>query len=447
MKFLCLFLILIACLPLSIHAQTNATIRNLEAKRGGLQKDIAQKEQVLGTTSKDVRTKLQNLSTLNAQISERKNYIDGIMRDVDTINIEMRKLQHSLDSLEQQLTERKDKYAKSLKHLYRARQMHEKLMFIFASSSLGEAYRRSRYLQDYAAYQKVLAGAITQQQAKIKRKQQEFESVQKAKRRLLAEGQDQQEKLEAQQKEQQQLVTQLQKQQREITAELTRQRREAQKLNAEIDRLIAIEVEKARKRAAEEAARKRAEAERAAKAAAAAREKTTTSKGTTTKESTTTTKAPVPKMADSKASSADAKLSGTFANNKGRLPMPITGSYLITERYGVHSVAGLKGGAQLDNKGITIQGQAGAQARSVFDGEVTSIFQVSGLFGIIVRHGSYLSTYYGISSVSVRSGQQIKTGQTLGTVFSDSRTGGRSELQFRLHKEQTKLNPEQWLKR
>jgi septal ring factor EnvC (AmiA/AmiB activator) len=140
--------LLFLSLSTGLHAQTNATIRGLETKRSTLQKDIAQKEQILGTTTKNVRTNLRNLSTLTGQIDERKRYIDGIARDMDTINREMRQLRHSLDSLEKQLKARKDKYAKSLQRLYRARQMHEKLMFIFASSSLREAYRRSKYLQD-----------------------------------------------------------------------------------------------------------------------------------------------------------------------------------------------------------------------------------------------------------------------------------------------------------
>jgi len=48
---------------------------------------------------------------------------------------------------------------------------------------------------------------------------------------------------------------------------------------------------------------------------------------------------------------ADRELSGSFVNNRGKLPIPITGPYIITSRYGQYSVEGLRN-VKLDNKGI-----------------------------------------------------------------------------------------------
>ena len=75
-------------------------------------------------------------------------------------------------------------------------------------------------------------------------------------------------KLEIQEKERQTLLANLQKKQKGIQNEIRKKKRSAEQLNAQIDRLIEIEIEKARKRAEEEARRKAA-AEAAAKAAAA----------------------------------------------------------------------------------------------------------------------------------------------------------------------------------
>ena len=55
-------------------------------------------------------------------------------------------------------------------------------------------------------------------------------------------------------------------------------------------------------------------------------------------------------------SKADRELSGNFTNNRGKLPMPITGAYIITSHYGQYSVEGLRN-VKLDNKGIDIQGK------------------------------------------------------------------------------------------
>ena len=143
-------------------------------------------------------------------------------------------------------------------------------------------------------------------------------------------------------------------------------------------------------------------------------------------------------------SNADRAINNSFAGSRGRLPMPITGGYAITRHYGSYSVAGLKG-VQLDSKGINITGHPGAQARAVFKGEVTAIFTVGGLYNIIVRHGSYMSVYCNLSSTSVRRGQDVQAGQTLGTVATDA--SGNSTLHFQLRKETARLNPEAWLGR
>ena len=120
-------------------------------------------------------------------------------------------------------------------------------------------------------------------------------------------------------------------------------------------------------------------------------------------------------------SKADRELSGNFANNRGKLPMPITGAYIITSHYGQYSVEGLRN-VKLDNKGIDIQGKPGAQARAIFNGKVAAVFKLNGLFNILVRHGNYISVYCNLSSASVKQGDDVATKQTLGQIFSD---GGR----------------------
>ena len=140
---------------------------------------------------------------------------------------------------------------------------------------------------------------------------------------------------------------------------------------------------------------------------------------------------------------ADAKLSNNFAGNKGRLPMPITGSYSVVGHYGNYSVAGLRN-VTLDNKGIDIRGQQGCAARAVFNGTVSSVFQYGGSYIVMLRHGSYISVYSGLSSVSVRKGQTVKTKDTLGAIGQDS--DGRYILHFQLRQESARLNPEQWVR-
>ena len=144
--------------------------------------------------------------------------------------------------------------------------------------------------------------------------------------------------------------------------------------------------------------------------------------------------------AESVVSTEDRRLSGNFESNRGRLPMPITGGYRIVSGFGQHDVEGLKG-VRMDNKGINIKGQSGAQARCIFDGEVCAVFNIGGVMGVMVRHGSYISVYTNLASVSVRRGQKVSTRQALGTV------GSEGILQFQLRKGTTPQNPSNWLSR
>ena len=145
-------------------------------------------------------------------------------------------------------------------------------------------------------------------------------------------------------------------------------------------------------------------------------------------------------------SKADRELSGNFAANRGKLPMPISGAYIITSRYGQYAVEGLRN-VKLDNKGIDIQGKPGAQARAIFDGKVAAVFQLNGLFNVLIRHGNYISVYCNLSSASVKAGDTVKTKQSIGQVFSDGTDNGRTVLHFQLRREKEKLNPEPWLNR
>ena len=144
--------------------------------------------------------------------------------------------------------------------------------------------------------------------------------------------------------------------------------------------------------------------------------------------------------------SSDRQLSDNFERNRGSLPSPITGPHLVVSHYGQYAVEGLRN-VKLDNKGIDIQGQPGAQARSIFNGEVAVVFQVNGLMNVIIRHGSYISVYCNLSSASVSKGQKVSTRQTIGRVYSDPSDGDRTVLHFQLRKETSKLNPEAWISR
>lgn len=151
------FVILIGCLWLAVplFAQSNKLIRELESKRGALQKQIAESETILKNTKKDVGSQLNSLAALTGQIEERKRYIMAINNDVEAIERELASLQRQLRSLEKDLRDKKKKYEASVQYLYKNKSIEEKLMFIFSAKNLGQTYRRMRYVREYATYQRL----------------------------------------------------------------------------------------------------------------------------------------------------------------------------------------------------------------------------------------------------------------------------------------------------
>ena len=422
------------CMCLPLGAQSTRKIRELEKERNELRKQISESETLLQSTKKDVNSQLNNLALLSGQIDERKRYLATIEKDVETIQREINRLQVELKRLQKELADKREKYEQSVNYMYRNKSVQEKLMFVFSADNLSQMYRRLRYVREYADYQRVQGIQLQKKQEEVNAKHKTLVDSRKAKEELLKQGEEEKLKLEKQEKERQQLLSTLKKKQRSIQSELSKKRRSADKLNAQIDFLIEQEIEKARKRAEEEARRKaEAEAKQSGKASKKSAESSDKDQKTLAKG----------KIDAYKIDSEDRRLSGTFEQNKGKLPVPITGAYVIVGHYGQYQVSGLRN-VRLDNKGIDIKGKKGAMARAVFNGEVSAIFQYNGLANVLVRHGNYISVYCNLSSVLIRKGSQLKTGDMIGEVHTDK--DGNTVLHFQLRKEVNKLNPELWLR-
>ena len=471
------------------------SVQSLQNQRQKIQQQIKEQEQKLRSNERDVKKRLENLMMLNTEIAHKRRTIDTIRKDLSSLDVEIEVLNTELGVLKSELEDCKQKYVKSMRYMHRNQSLQSKLMFIFSASSFTQMFRRMRFMREYASYQRSQGEDVKVKQAEVNAKQVELLAARDNKNQLLRRGESERRSLEDKQTEQQNVVSGLQKQQKEIQNVIARQKKKDAALNAQIDRLIAEEVARQKARAAAEAkrkaeaeaakkraaelARKKAAAEAAAKenarriAEAKAREEKAKAEARTARNKKAREEAErqareaeaarlaAERRAESEArehakevaeakkntetldytmSSEDRRLSGNFESNRGRLPMPITGPYRIVSHFGQYNVEGLSN-VTLDNKGINIKGQSGAQARSIFDGEVSAVFSFGGTMVVMVRHGSYISVYCNLASVNVHRGQKVSTRQALGRVGQDD------ILQFQLRKETAKLNPESWLGR
>jgi septal ring factor EnvC (AmiA/AmiB activator) len=235
--------------------------------------------------------------------------------------------------------------------------------------------------------------------------------------------------LEEEEAVQQKEINELNKKQQRLQDELKKKKRQADALNKQIEKQIAEEV---------------AKAEAEARAASEREEKS--------KQAATQSKAGENKrVADSKGGYAmtrdEKRLSDNFAANRGRLPVPVTGQYSIVSAYGEQQYQDLKY-VRVVNNGIDIQATSGSEARAVFNGKLTSVFVQPGYNNsVIIRHGNYLTVYSNLSEVYIKQGEEVKTGQSIGKIFTDSENDNATILHFELWKEREKQNPQPWLSR
>ena len=441
----------------------------MQASQKQLRQDIENKKKQNVELDRKVKQQMQDVEELSVEIDDKKRLIDTIKTDIASLDSTLVLLNAQMDTLQRELKGFQERYANSVRYLYRNRKSYNTAMFVFSADNVNQMYRRSRFMKEYATYQKVQGETVKQKQAQVSAKQHEIESNRHEKRDLLQKGQREQQNLEQKQAQQKQLVEQLQKEQRTVQALIKKEQQQEAELNAKIEKLIAEEIareqariEAEKKRKAEELARKERERkererklaeakakEEAAKAQARAaktdREKAEANRSVKNAEAARKTAerdvaATQKEIKEYSANSDRAKrLTGSFASNKGKLPMPITGPYKVIRGFGSNVVEGL-GNVHLSSKGLYLKGQAGAMARCVFDGEVSKVYSTGSSYIVMVRHGKYISVYCDLASVSVSAGQKVSINQTLGKL------GPSYVMQFQLRNWTDLLNPRPWLK-
>ena len=391
-------LLLVLSAHLFMWGQSNSVIDRMRRERAEMEEQIARQEKILTSTESSISSQVSNLNIITAKLKERTKMLEKTRNEIRSLDRESTRLEKEIAQLEKEHEQCKERYADACRLYQHQNSSFNPLTFILASESFREMSRRARYISEYSNSLREMADEISQKKDTLEDRKAQVELVKQEKLELQKVQKKNEEEARKEEKQQKTLVNQLKNKRTNLKKEITAQQKKMDQLSKEIDRQIQLALK-------EEQAKK-------------------------------TTKVQSPE---------EIKLSGSFESNKGKLPMPITGPYLVVGEYGVQTVAGMKDVKQ-NNLGIDIQGQDGAQARTVFDGVVSSIFQQGkGQIGVLIRHGSYISVYCNLSETRLKKGDKVKTGDIVGNVQTSE--NGTPVLHFQLHKESTRLNPSDWLRR
>ncbi len=440
MKTKLLVLLLSAIIALPLAAQNSKKVKDLQQQQSKLKTELQKSKSQLDQTRKQVKTGQQNVDFLGMQMNNRLSRIHQLEKELDDLEADIIRLQKNITELDAEVRTRRQRLKAAVRYARTQHSNNDPIVFVLSAKTISQMYRRARFAHEYVSYQQNLGEQILQKQAELLDAQNLLLSAKSQKNGVLHEVMLQRKDLNVQQVKERQKVAGLKKKESGLQGKVAEQQKQIAALDKKIEQVIAYEIEQARKKAEEEARKKAAEeAARKAKAAEKAGKKPSA-----TPAPKQQTKPSTPAKSGNWLTAADRQLNGTFEQNKGRLPVPITGQYMLGSRFGIYNVPGMKN-VQLDNKGTNYIGRPGARARAVFDGVVSSVFQFGGTRNVLVRHGSYISVYCNLSSTIVQKGQKVRAKDILGTVADDG--SGNCTLHFQLRKETAKLNPEAWIGR
>ena len=422
----------------------NVQAQNVEELRHD--KELAESElrktnRELQKTLKSANSMIKEMELLNAEIKDQDKFIKKLNNEVSRLNRQQRAMQDSIALLKQELKNKQNSYGKAIRNMGRRGNRYDQFLFIFSAESFQQSLRRMRYLKEFSQWRKRQSQEIVVKQDELAQQQVRLDSLIAERKSVIEFRTQEANQLKGKKREKNEFVTQLRKNEKSLRKEADKQRARINKLNKQIDDIIAEEARKAaeRARAEAEAEAKRLAAEKAAsqgEAAPKVEEKKESEKKKSDSKST---------KSQYQMTRADRELSGSFEKNKGKLPFPIQGQYRIVGHFGLQKHPEFK---YLDknNLGIDIETTPGTKARAIFDGEVARVFSFGGAEkAVMIRHGNYYTVYTGLIEVYVKAGDKVKIRQDLGVIYSDPKDNNRTRLSFQIRKEMEKLNPELWL--
>lgn len=391
-KFLLLFLLF----GFQAVAQNKS---QLEKEKNENLKKIKEAQQTLNQTASQRKSSLGQLNALVQQIESSESLIKSISKEITLLDEQIGDLNLLVTSLETDLDNLKKEYSNMVYAASKASRGHNTLTFIFSSNSFHQFLMRMKYMEQYANARKHQVELIEKVKETLFAQRTSIEKKKTEQKVLLNQQLSENKNLIALRSKQNQVIKNLNLKETELKKELAERKRAVDKLNTLIADLVKKEIAK-----------------------------TATTKGTATGKIALTPEA--------------AMLSASFEGNKSKILWPVASGF-IAQRFGKQPHPILKG-VEVDNLGVGIQTNKDEAVRAVFDGKVKAVASVPGMNNVvIVQHGEYHTVYARLKTVNVKTGQEIKAKEPLGSVYTDK--DGISELQFQVWKNDQKLDPQTWL--
>ena len=400
MKFLSkIYIFLFMLSVIQLNAQDyQARQKKLEAQKISLKKEISQINSLIAESKKRSKNLADDIEDLQLKISVRDKLININNSQLNNLTNIINNQNDRIDDLEVNLTNLKNEYEKIIYNSYKKRSTQMKLMFLFASENINQAFKRFQYFKQYSKYRKKQADRIVQVQQEIEDNVDSLVISKTQKEKLIEENKDIKQSLTKEKQQQDNLFKGLLKNQKDYAAQINKKEKQTKLIDNEIQKLIRLAIAESNKN----------------------------------NNSTNFALTPEGRL-----------ISTNFQANRGRLPWPVKEG-VIVRRFGTqpHPVVRT---TTINSNGISIATSPNSIAYSVFDGEVLSVYGFSGGNpGVLIRHGKYISNYQNLSSIFVKKGDKINANDEIGVVFTNE-SNGKTVLKFNIFNELKPENPTIWL--
>lgn len=440
------------------QGRKSRTLQRLEQERKQLLRSIEASDKKLQQLRRDTRNEEQTLRTVKEQVEQRRQVVAVLGNEVSGLQARIDTLSGHIGRLHRRESALLLRYRAALVQLQRIDTHIDPVLFVLSSQNPAEARERQRFLSRYSRAVREASVALRTTRTEIEATKAEVGRTHSEKEQLLSLREAEKKKLEAEEQQRAAQVKDLQGKQQVLAQDLSKQKQKAEDLDRKIQAQVEAEIIAAQRRAAElqrrrEEARRRRQSQRTQPTPPPSTGRSGRGKGTTPPP-------PPPPPADDEPEERRAAtpggyamdaneraLASSFAQNKGRLPAPIRGSYSILRTFGVHQHSE-HNRVQVNSSGVDFGVNGDSRAYAVFSGVVSRVFVIPGYgTAVILRHGNYLTVYANLSSVAVSTGSRVSTGQSIGSVGASPDSSSGRLLHFQLWHERTKLNPLAWIKR
>ena len=372
----------------SISCLSQTKSQKLKAQQKKLEKEISYTKKLLSQVKSNSENSYNELRLIENQIKNREELVNIFDNQVRMSEIKILDKNREIIELEQKLKLLIRQYRKMLLYSYKNRNNQAKAIYVLSSNSYNEALQRNQYLKKIDDIQKRQIALIKQHQELIRLEINSLEEEKQKKKEAIEAKKIEREEIAKDLVAKENIFNKYKEEENRLNNVLAQEEKKRAELKRKVNQAIQNEINEARRKEEERLKR--------------LREKEKNS-GTT----------------NTNMSSEGSIIGKNFLENKGRLPWPVNNGQ-ITEKYGTNAHPTLKGVTTVNN-GIDISCNVGSMARSVFDGEVTSIFEIPGSGKvIIIKHGNYMTVYSNLSRVLVKSGEKIKAKQNIGTIIANS---------------------------